>query len=161
MKAWEKERDKGAAADYKYMKSLMTRYQKDVYGKGKTPTDEDEAELYQETHGEDIKEQAQKIGRDLGFGAQDSYFQMSQYKAQHTSAKDPAMKKLSDNSGGFRYSEKGKFFDINDYQIKKPVEDAAKRANVEKVVKENRELLKRNYRNGWRLARIKALYKDI
>jgi len=159
MKAWEKERDKGAAADYKYIKSLMTRYQKDVYGKGKTPDDADEA--YEALHGEDIKEQALKIGRDLGFGAQDSYFQMSQYKAQHTSAKDPIMKEFSENGGGFKYSKKGKFFKMEDYTYKVPVKDPAKRAKALKVIEEHPEELRRNYRNGMRMAKIKALYKDI
>lgn len=161
MKAWEKERNKGAAADYKYMKSLMTRYQKDVYGKGKTPDDADEAELYQETHGEDIKEQAQKIGRDLGFGAQDSYFQLSHYKAQHTSAKDPVMKEFKGTDAGFKYSKDGKFYKMEDYNYKVPVKDPAKRAKALKVIKDHKEELRRNYRNGWRMAKIKALYKDI
>ena len=159
MKAWEKERDKGSAADYKYMKSLMTRYQKDVYGKGKTPDDADEA--YEELHGEDIKEQAQKIGRDLGFGAQDSYFQLSHYKTQHTSAKDPVVKEFKGTDAGFKYSKDGKFFKMDEYNYKVPVKDPAKRAKALKVIKDHKEELRRNYRNGWRMARIKFLYGNI
>jgi hypothetical protein len=86
---------------------------------------------------------------------------MSQYKAQHTSAKDPVMKEFSENDGGFKYSKKGKFFKMDEYNYKVPVKDPAKRAKALKVMKNHKEELRRNYRNGWRMAKIKALYKDI
>lgn len=157
--AWEREKAKGDNADYKYMRSLMSRYQKDVYKEEKMPTAQDVADYYTSENGVDLEKLAEKIGRDLGFSSQDSYYQMSQFKTKNTSANNKTIAKFRELGCSFKYSENGEFFDMDEYNVKLPVKDKETRAKAIAFVTEHNDELKRIYRNGWRMKKIESLYK--